>query len=269
MPTDGRAGAPPGVSRGACVDERSRTGEPELGELVRVTAAQGPAEPCGIIFYVMGRTDAEAPCATLVEEARRGRGEDRTAVVRLRGRTLIVVADGAGGVGRGAEAAEFVCTALRSLSPTDHHELDWADWLADLDRRMAASSSGLAAAVVVELRSDGAVRGASVGDCEAWLFDHGAQGAGRGERGARELTSSQVRKPLLGEGTATPVSFEANAAGGTLLVASDGLWKYAKRDRIAAAAAKRPLEAATTALVDLVRLRSGALQDDVAVGIAG
>jgi hypothetical protein len=52
-----------------------------------------------------------------------------------------------------------------------------------------------------------------------------------------------------------------------LIAASDGLWKYMKRARIAEVAAIRPLGSVLAALIDSVRLRSGALQDDVAIAV--
>jgi serine/threonine protein phosphatase PrpC len=170
-------------------------------------------------------------------------------------RTVFVVADGAGGGVAGAAAAEAVCDAVvaqcsRGVPPS------WADWLAQLDRQMPRA--GLAAAVVAEVRDDGRVVGASAGDCEAWLFVEGF---------ATDLTGEQIRKPLLGEGKAIPVGFVANAGGCVLVVATDGLWKYAGRIHVAHAVAVRPLEAAAEALIDGVRLRSGALQDDVALAI--
>ena len=51
-------------------------------------------------------------------------------------------------------------------------------------------------------------------------------------------------------------------------MATDGLWKYMKPVQIAKAAAIRPPDAACAALADGVRLKSGALQDDVAVVMA-
>lgn len=188
--------------------------------------------------------------ATRIEEARSGRGEDRIAVVESSSRRLIVVADGAGGVAGGASAAEAVCGAL-----TDDVS-DWASWLEQRDAALAAKSTGLAAVVVLSISDDGAIRGASVGDCEAWVF-------GRGE--AVNLTAGQVRKPLLGDGGAAPVSFTSRMPGGTLVVASDGLWKYIKHARIAELSKMRPLESALAALIDGLRLRNGALQDDVGI----
>lgn len=196
---------------------------------------------------------AETPrfmIATRVEEARRGRGEDRIAVVETPNRKLIVVADGAGGVAGGARAAESICGALTGDTS------DWATWLSQQDARLMDHGTGLAAVVALSISDDGTIQGASVGDCEAWLF-------ARGE--AVNLTARQVRKPLIGDGGAVPTSFTARASAGTLIVATDGLWKYIKPARIAEIATTRPLESAVAALVDGVRLRSGSLQDDVAI----
>jgi hypothetical protein len=84
---------------------------------------------------------------------------------------------------------------------------------------------------------------------------------------ARNLTVQQARKPLLGEGTAPPIGFETRIKGCSLLVATDGLWKYLDRARIAKAAVLRPLEAASETLVAGVRTKSGSLQDVVAMAI--
>jgi hypothetical protein len=50
-----------------------------------------------------------------------------------------------------------------------------------------------------------------------------------------------------------------------LLVASDGLLKYAPQAELAKRALDGRVEDAVAALVDAVRLRTGALHDDVAV----
>lgn len=193
-------------------------------------------------------------CATRLEERIETRGEDRVAVVSLVGRTVIVVADGAGGTGGAAAAAQAVCDAVvRSCAPVPPPR--WEAWLTDFDAQMPRA--GQAAAVIVEVRHSGGIAGASVGDCEAWIFT--------GEQQI-ELTEKQVRKPLLGEGRSHPTAFESDATG-LLVVATDGLWKYAKRERVVHELAIRPLEAAIAALVDATRLRNGALQDDVAIAI--
>jgi hypothetical protein len=69
----------------------------------------------------------------------------------------------------------------------------------------------------------------------------------------------------LGAGAALPVTFEADTRTGRLLVATDGLLKYASLDKIASVARQGKLETAARNLVDLVRLRGRLLRDDVAL----
>ena len=191
-------------------------------------------------------------CSTRVEESRPGRGEDRIATLAAADRTVIVVADGAGGVAGGAAAADFICARAAAANAQG-----WVERLATIDSEMsAAASCGLAAAVVLDVSRDGTVTGASVGDCEAWLFGDGEP---------RNLTIGQSRKPLLGSGEASPRGFTTKITNGTLVVGTDGLWKYAGRPRIVEAASSRPLDAAAIALVNAARLRNGELQDDVGV----
>ncbi len=145
--------------------------------------------------------------ATRIEEARQGRGEDRINVVEADGRKVIIVADGAGGTAGGAAAAEALCHALTDAANPD--TIDWPAWLAKQDTALAASGTGLAAAVVLSIGDDGEIRGASVGDCEAWAFAEGV---------ATSLTTRQLRKPLLGDGRVQPVGFSFRLTSGTLIV---------------------------------------------------
>lgn len=125
--------------------------------------------------------------------------------------------------------------------------------LRDLDAQLRGV--GQTTAVVAAVGGSD-LRGASVGDSGAWLI-------GAGE--VVELTSSQQRKPLIGAGC-TPVAFAADLArGATLLVASDGLLRYAKMSDIARVAQLASLEQAVASLIDLVRLPTGRLQDDVSI----
>jgi PPM family protein phosphatase len=191
-----------------------------------------------------------------VQEARAGRGEDRCRVVQLADESLLVaVADGAGGVTGGAAAADAVCQIASST--------DWRTWLKYLDRsttsRRAADKThpiGLAAAVVLEI-SHGVVQGTSVGDCEAWIFN---------KQEVRSLTCDQIRKPLLGDGDAKLVAFkETLKKGDTLVVATDGLWKYTTIECVAAAVSLHDVLTLPSVLIGLVRLPSQRLQDDVAI----
>jgi serine/threonine protein phosphatase PrpC len=185
------------------------------------------------------------------------RGEDRLVVARTDSGAIMVVADGAGGVGGAAIAAQLVCDFLvaQSAQATGNGNF-WADALRGADAALAADShGGLTTAVVVEVRG-ATLCGASVGDSGAWAI---------AESGVVDLTAKQSRKPLVGSGAARPVAFGPFPLNGRLLVATDGIFKYARREVIAACALNGLLEDAADALVDSVRLRNRRLQDDVAL----
>jgi PPM family protein phosphatase len=184
-----------------------------------------------------------------------GRGEDRLAVERADDRLLVIVADGAGGTGGAALAAQAVCDAAVADFRSGH-AAPWPVLLKRIDSLLAsAGHGGQSTAVVVEI-ADGQVTGASVGDSGAWLFSDST---------VTDLTERQIRKPLLGSGTANPVAFGPVPFRGRLLVGTDGLFKYAARAQIASAAVEGTPESAVNALVDAVRMASGRLQDDVGV----
>lgn len=84
-----------------------------------------------------------------------------------------------------------------------------------------------------------------------------------------DLTRDQKRKPLLGSGNAIPIGFGPLACVSRLLLGSDGLFEYVPHERIRDLSNSLPLANAAAALVDAARLPSGALQDDVAVIVAG
>jgi PPM family protein phosphatase len=98
-------------------------------------------------------------------------------------------------------------------------------------------------------------RWCSVGDSAAWIVGGG---------GVDDLTLGQ-RKARLGSGRAAPVSFRRDGLDGTLVVGTDGLFKYATPSGIGEAVRDRSPEEAAERLVEVVRLPSGAFQDDVAV----
>ncbi len=186
-----------------------------------------------------------------------GRNEDRLVVVQAGGRLMAVVADGAGGVGNAARTAQDICLAAeQEMLTRRQHEVAWDSFLGALDVALSArGEGGESTAVVVEFH-DGEVRGASVGDSGVWML---------GKTGALELSGGQVRKPLIGTGLARPVPFGPRRVEGRVLLATDGLWKCAAPPAIAAAACVQDLDGAADALVDAVRLKSGGLQDDVAL----
>lgn len=177
--------------------------------------------------------------------------QDRAVVVPHEGGFVVALADGAGGTGNGAAAAEAVVEAVARVPGLDPEML-----LDKLDERLL-QLGGQSTAVVVAIRGR-ELRGASVGDSGAWLID-GAN--------VVELTAQQQRKPSLGDG-AIVMPFTAPFRG-TLLVASDGLLRYARRLDIAhVVASAASLQVAARELVSLVRLPDGGLQDDVSLVLA-
>ena len=187
----------------------------------------------------------------------RGAGEDYAGVFEVDDAVVLVVADGAGGTGSGASAARTVVAAVQAASgELAAGRVHAAELLVRVDGELARSRGGGQTTAIVVVVNAGRVTGASVGDSEAWWLTGGPE---------RPLTARQQRKPLLGTGEAFPVPFGVGRARGMLLLGSDGLFKYAPRDRIAAAAREGAPEEAVARLVDLVRMPGGELQDDVAV----
>jgi serine/threonine protein phosphatase PrpC len=195
-----------------------------------------------------------------VLEAWAARLEDRAEVFVRGEEEVVIVADGAGGRPGAAYTAE---TAVRMVGEfvagrTSRREpLAWCNLLRRIDEALAHDPAAGETTAVVAVLSAEHILGASVGDSGAWLIT---------ADGMRDLTAHQQRKPFLGTGVAVPVPFAAPwAEGGTFLAASDGLFKYADRTAICAAARGADLQAAAQQIMNLARLPSGKLQDDLTV----
>jgi hypothetical protein len=185
--------------------------------------------------------------------------QDRAALMPVDGGLVVVVADGAGGVVGGSFAAEAVIAAVSAASEAHTHEFwtpaFWVEVLQDADVALASKGvGGESTAVVVALGQD--IVGASVGDSVAWIV---------GSSGLVDLTAQQKRKPLMGSGSAVPAGFGSLAGTDAVVVASDGFAKYGARSRISAAMTNRGPVQTVEALADLARMRSSALQDDLAL----
>ena len=179
--------------------------------------------------------------------------DDRVAIFAHAQGLIVVVADGAGGMGGGAQAAQSVIDAI-SREAWNADASHWVRVLAKLDHEI---DPGQTTAIVACVGADFIV-GASVGDSHAWWF---------GPQKQRCLTSEQKRKPLLGSGEALPIGFNFESRDpATLVVASDGLWNHAPLERIASIASRPPVEAAR-ALVDVVKYPNGSRPDDVCVAV--
>jgi hypothetical protein len=98
--------------------------------------------------------------------------------------------------------------------------------------------------------------GISTGDSEVWVVT---------STGVDNLTVGQHTRDRLGSNHATATTFQRSSLAGVLVVATDGLFKYAAPDVIARIVRGNAIRVAAEGLVELVRLRSGRLADDVAV----
>jgi PPM family protein phosphatase len=185
--------------------------------------------------------------------------EDRAAVVEMDHGCVIVVADGAGGSGGAALAAELVVQMVQDQVPGMTNLLDdlaWCNLLTRIDQAMVSSHDrGQSTGVIAAVTANG-ISGASVGDSSAWLVL---------PESAFELTGQQIAKPLLGTGRALPVPFSARLDDGKLLVATDGLMKYANVQNLIHIVRSAPIDEAAERLVKIVRLPSGELWDDTTV----
>lgn len=188
--------------------------------------------------------------------------QDRIAIINRSDVSIIIVADGAGGTGDGGAAADFVIESVKADYPNTAGELSnplvWQYLLTKIDRSLFSTGLGQSTAVIAAVFRENIV-GASVGDSQAWLIR---------ENDHKALTASQRRKPLLGDGGATPIAFEHDRGNEHLLVATDGLFNYVTPQHIIEVAnSKIPLDV-PSALIDAARLKSGNLNDDVAVVFA-
>jgi serine/threonine protein phosphatase PrpC len=129
---------------------------------------------------------------------------------------------------------------------------EWESELRQIDCRLGIGES---TAVVADVRPD-SILGASVGDSRAWIIREGE---------LLDLTVNQIRKPLLGSGDARPTQFSHGALNGTLIVATDGFCNYVKRDELTSMVAQADLFEIPRRCVELVRLPSGDLWDDIGI----
>lgn len=169
----------------------------------------------------------------------------------MEGCDVFALADGAGGVGRGAFAAERVIAHAEAFARGMHGSP--SDALRCADEELSEHGC-MSTGIIVAVR-DGVISGASCGDSVAWLI-HGES--------VLELSEFQFRKPLLGGG-GVPICFASMRLVGTLMLASDGLVNYAPRSLILANAGGDSIAHAAIALAELPRLRSGVFPDDVSV----
>lgn len=184
--------------------------------------------------------------------------QDRGMILESDVGTVLCVADGAGGMSGGKEAAmeaiEFVRKNKNRLDSVDA----CTQALLEMDEIIANQKSAGETTCVIAVVTHRNIFGASVGDSGAWFVSSGS-----GE--IDDLSQSQNRKPLLGSSMVSPVYFSSALKTGCLLLASDGLLKYTSREKISASCLQEPIQAAADQLLALVKSPSGKLPDDVTI----
>jgi serine/threonine protein phosphatase PrpC len=195
--------------------------------------------------------------AILRTDAGNPENQDRGLVLDRGSKLVLCIADGAGGRSGGREAATKAVQWIRecAMSLTDINPCLHA--LRQLDEALESDVDAGETTCVIAVVEDGNVYGASAGDSGAWLVRPG---------GIVDLTKNQVRKPFLGSGAICPVAFMHTCEHGEhLILATDGLLKYASPSQIGEVCRLNEIEQIPERLIGLVRSRFGALPDDITV----
>ncbi|HXX67419.1 MAG TPA: hypothetical protein VEK07_09570 [Polyangiaceae bacterium] len=187
------------------------------------------------------------------------RSQDSVGVYERGDVLVVVVADGGGGMRRGDAASRSVVAVVESAVADAQFALEdvrpWVDLFLATDAGLVANRAGETTGAVVVLGRRGFL-GFSIGNSEAWVVTSTA---------VDDLTVGQHTRERLGNRRGTLVSFERPPLAGVLLVATDGLFKHAAAPVIAGIARSGSVAQAADGLLELVRLRSGKLADDVTI----
>lgn len=177
-------------------------------------------------------------------------------------RRFLLIAHGVGGRSGGGAAADLfvqrAATWVGSLNQAPS-ATDLYAFLSHVDLEMSRGADIGETTALMVLASEQGIQGAATGDSVAWWITDSRY---------VDLSRDAGRKPWLGSGMATIHSFTHGIELGTILVATDGLSKYADAGRLCAIARKSSLDQRPRELIEAVRLPSGTLQDDVAVILA-
>ncbi len=188
------------------------------------------------------------------------KNQDRVSSFTHAGSSVIVLADGAGGTRGGEIAAEIaIDSATKVLQQqaditmtTCMHAIQVSDQAIYLDREAGNTT------VVIAIIQDETIFGASAGDSEAWLISNNQY---------QILTSNQDRKPLLGSSKVIPTHFGPAPHKGTLLVGSDGLFKYVQRNKILTICRDYEPSQTPQKLTTEAQLPNGSYQDDITLAV--
>jgi len=187
--------------------------------------------------------------------------QDRGLIVHDCQRTVLCVADGAGGLSGGGEAASIAVELARQNASTIGNTDSCLEVLRKMDAAIAKDSIAGETTCALVIVAPQEVFGASVGDSGVWLIPQDGV--------HMDLTHGQQRKPFIGSGSAWPISFRCPRQAGSVLLATDGLLKYTSAERIIATCREHAPDVAAQRLIELVRYPSGSLPDDVTLILSG
>jgi serine/threonine protein phosphatase PrpC len=184
--------------------------------------------------------------------------QDRAAVVNCNSGVVLVIADGAGGLSGGTKAAVMAVELVRHQANQLSDAGTCATVLRTMDQHLCRDKNAGETTCALAVVRENWIFGASVGDSGVWIV---------GSTAVVNLTNQQARRPFIGSGNAWPKEFthQIETKGGKLLLATDGLLKYASAERIVAVCCEPDIETCAAQLVELVRFPSGTLPDDITV----
>jgi len=183
--------------------------------------------------------------------------QDCGLVVTAGSRTVLCVADGAGGLSGGTEAAVMAAEFVRQHAPRLASAGDCANLLQRADAAIAKDIAAGETTLITVVIDSTEIFGASVGDSGAWFIPPTGQWI--------DLSGRQQRKPFVGSGSARSVPFQRGGDAGLLLLATDGLLKYTSAERIVEICRHNAPDVAAQKLIELVKYPSGRFPDDVTV----
>jgi serine/threonine protein phosphatase PrpC len=184
--------------------------------------------------------------------------QDRGAIIEAVAGLVLVVADGAGGLSGGKQAATMAIDLVRNQANALRDSTSCVMLLQQMDQAIEQDKIAGETTCGLAIVTESEVYGASVGDSGVWVIN---------ETGFANLTARQSRKPFIGSGVASPIPFDHMRTGREfVLLATDGLLKYTSAERIITICREgAPPDEIARRLIELVRYQSGALPDDVTV----
>lgn len=171
---------------------------------------------------------------------------------------FLILADGVGGQGGGGVAAQYLVDFVsQNVSKNNLHQPFFLQNLLGAADHMINNhaKAGKTTAIVIAVE-DNEVYGSSAGDSEAYILENNC---------LTSLTDGQDLNGFIGSGHAAPISFKKIFTDGVLILASDGLWKYAQPQNIIKELSSSRQKASSARLADLARMQSGHLNDDISI----